>query len=168
MKRYFPIPAMILLIALLFYATLAGTQEALFAFRLTRLSAAFFAGGALALSGCLTQTIFRNALATPYTLGVSGGAAVGAALTILCGAGNLAAMLPCGAFAGGAVTFLLVLFIGRFGRQSATELLLAGVIVGTLFSGILLYLTSRANALQLAGISCGRSAISRASALTAS
>ncbi len=153
MKRFFFIATVISLIALLFYGSLAGTPETLFTFRLTRLTAAFCVGGALALAGTLTQAIFRNALATPYTLGVSGGAAVGAALTILCGAGNLTAMLPVGAFAGGIITFALVLFIGRFGRRGATELLLAGVIAGTLFSGILLYLVSRANTLQLAGIS---------------
>ncbi len=141
------------LIAWLLVATLKGTPPELFEFRLTRLTAAFFVGGALALAGSLTQSIFRNALATPDTLGVSGGAALGAVVAILYGAGHLEWSLPFGAFAGAMLTFLLVSVIGKFGKDGALELLLAGVIAGTSISGILLYLVSQANVEELAGFS---------------
>ena len=51
--------------------------------RLTRTLLGLFAGGALALAGALFQSMLRDALADPYTLGVSTGAAVGAVLAIV-------------------------------------------------------------------------------------
>ena len=48
--------------------------------RLPRLLAGFGVGGLLALSGVLLQALFRNPLADPYVLGVSGGAALGATM----------------------------------------------------------------------------------------
>ena len=54
--------------------------------RLPRLLAAFGVGGLLALSGVLLQALFRNPLADPFVLGVSGGAAVGALLAMITGA----------------------------------------------------------------------------------
>ena len=54
--------------------------------RLPRLLAAFGVGGLLALAGVLLQALFRNPLADPYVLGVSGGAAVGALLAMITGA----------------------------------------------------------------------------------
>ena len=64
-------------------AALAGsgdeaTRNVLLAVRLPRVLAAFGVGGLLALAGVLLQALFRNPLADPYVLGVSGGAAVGA------------------------------------------------------------------------------------------
>src|SRR5262249_4023914 len=54
--------------------------------RVPRLLAAFGVGGLLALSGVLLQALFRNPLADPYVLGVSGGAAIGALLAMIAGA----------------------------------------------------------------------------------
>src|SRR5579859_6912619 len=54
--------------------------------RLPRLVAAFGVGGLLSLSGVLLQALFRNPLADPYVLGVSGGAAVGALIAMAGGA----------------------------------------------------------------------------------
>ncbi len=123
-----------------------------FSLRVQRLLTGFLVGGALSVSGNLTQALFRNELATPYTLGVSGGATLGAFLAMLGGAGHLVFAVPCGAFAGAVLAFVLVLLIGRFGRVSATELLLGGVVVGTVLSGILLYLISVADHLEVAGV----------------
>jgi len=72
-------------------AALAGsgdetTRNVLFAVRLPRVLAAFGVGSLLALSGVLLQALFRNSLADPYVLGVSGGAAVGALLAMIAGA----------------------------------------------------------------------------------
>jgi len=55
--------------------------------RLPRALSAFAAGGLLALAGALMQVLLRNPLADPYILGISGGAAVGALLSLLLGLG---------------------------------------------------------------------------------
>ncbi|HRZ79209.1 MAG TPA: iron chelate uptake ABC transporter family permease subunit, partial [bacterium] len=50
--------------------------------RFPRVAGAFLAGAVLAVAGMMFQSLFRNDLATPYTLGVSSGAALGAVLAI--------------------------------------------------------------------------------------
>ena len=62
--------------------------------RLPRVLAAFGVGSLLALAGVLLQALFRNPLADPYVLGVSGGAAVGALLAMIAGAGGV--VVQCG------------------------------------------------------------------------
>lgn len=121
--------------------------------RLYRLAAAFVIGGALALSGLIFQAILRNPLAEPFTLGLSGGAAVGAALAFITGA-FLWNLYTVGAFAfaGALLVLALVLFIGRGGARGAETLLLSGVIAGTIASGILMFLISFASHGELAGI----------------
>src|SRR5437868_1402736 len=67
----------------------AATRSVLLGVRLPRVLAAFGVGSLLALSGVLLQALFRNPLADPYVLGVSGGAAVGALLAMIAGAAAL-------------------------------------------------------------------------------
>ena len=95
-------------------AALAGSGDeasriVLLAVRLPRVLAAFGVGGLLALAGVLLQALFRNPLADPYVLGVSGGAAVGALLAMIAG---LAAVLVQSAAIGGAVMHPLVVDLG--------------------------------------------------------
>ena len=119
--------------------------------RALRMAAAFTVGGSLALSGLIFQALLRNPLAEPFTLGLSGGAAVGAALAFLTGiyALGIAGVNLC-AFAGAMAVLAFVLVTARGGRES---LLLTGVITGTIMSGLLMFLLSRAeSAEQLAGI----------------
>jgi len=116
----------------------------LFQQRLPRTLAALLAGGGLALAGCVFQTVLRNPLATPYTLGVASAAALGAWLSlILIDAGYL----PPGALSEQALAFAFALgnvglihaFISRGRRVSPTVLLLAGVTLGMLSNaGIML------------------------------
>src|SRR5579872_4181871 len=77
--------------------------------RLPRLLAAFGVGGSLALTGVLLQALFRNPLADPYVLGVSGGAAVGAVLALMLGAAavSVQAAAVAGAFGAVAAVYLL-------------------------------------------------------------
>ena len=66
-------------------ALLAGDQaewNILVQFRISRTILAWLAGGSLALAGAIFQALLRNSLATPYTLGVSSGAALGAVIAI--------------------------------------------------------------------------------------
>ena len=87
--------------------------------RLPRVLLAAIAGGGLAMVGVAFQAILRNPLAEPYTLGVSGGAALGATLAILFGASALtvlgASLVPLAAFAGGAAATALVYGLARTG-----------------------------------------------------
>ncbi len=104
--------------------------ELLVNLRLPRVLLAMLAGGGLALAGALFQGLLREALATPYTLGVSSGASLGAVVAICFGwreVGHMPAVWV-GAFLGAGAVLLLVLAIaGRVRRMSTFTLLLAGV-----------------------------------------
>src|SRR5579864_9732223 len=91
----------------------AATRSVLIAVRLPRVLAAFGVGSLLALSGVLLQALFRNPLADPYVMGVSGGAAVGALLAML--AGTAAAGVQGGAIAGAFGSVALVQGLARGG-----------------------------------------------------
>ena len=108
--------------------------------RLPRAVAAFFAGAGLAVSGMAFQALFRNPLATPFTLGVSSGAALGASvyfglgagLSFLGSSGSLVAAL-----AGGLLSMALVYGITRAkGGFSTPVMLLAGVVISFFFSSL--------------------------------
>jgi len=121
--------------------------------RLWRLAAAFAVGGILTLAGLLFQTIFRNPLATPYTLGISSGAATGAALAFIVGnAALLPFLVPASAFCGALLTLAIVLLASRHDRENSDSLLLCGVITGVVLSSLLIYLISIADSAELAGV----------------
>lgn len=113
--------------------------------RLPRIVAALLAGGTLAVVGVTLQAVLKNPLAEPYTLGVSGGGALAAALSIAFG---LDAVLPAGttlpvaSMAGSLGTMAIVERLARGrGALSPGVLLLAGVGIGVVASaGILLSL----------------------------
>lgn len=114
--------------------------------RLPRALLALLAGGALALSGAVFQAMLRNPLADPYVLGVSSGAALGAVLmTVLSGSRYI---MPIAALAGAVLAILLVFMIAtRASRHlDARVLLLAGVILSSLFQAIILLLLTFADA----------------------
>jgi len=126
--------------------------EVLFRFRLFRSLLGFLVGGSLALSGALFQAVFRNPLADPYILGISSGAAVGAAAAfVFVPAGLLFLCVPAGAFAGALATLGAVLVISGNAR-SADRLLLSGVVTGIVVSSLLIYLVSISDSAQLAGV----------------
>ena len=105
--------------------------------RLIRMLAALTVGGSLALSGMVFQAVLRNPLAEPFILGVSGGAGVGAALVIVCGLSAWSVLsLPLGALAGALLALGIVLGISRRG-SGRDNLLLSGVIVGTIAGSVL-------------------------------
>ena len=127
-------------------AALGGTETELAShnqileLRLTRALGAFATGGLLSLAGALMQVLVRNPLADPYVLGISGGAAVAALLTMLLGLGG--AWLTGSAFAGALFAMLLVFGLARGrGSWTPTRLLLTGVVLaagwGALISFIL-------------------------------
>lgn len=104
--------------------------------RLPRVAAALLVGGALALAGSAYQGVFRNPLVSPDLLGVSNGACVGAAVSILLGLGYFETVSLAFIFGIVAVT-LTVMFPRLLNRRSAVSLVLSGVIVGGFFSSVL-------------------------------
>ena len=121
--------------------------------RLYRMLAALTVGGALALSGMVFQAVLRNPLAEPFILGVSGGAGVGAALVIVSGMAAYSVLsLPLGALLGALAALGVVLGISRWGNRGRENLLLSGVISGTIAGSILMFLISIAHTDELAGI----------------
>jgi iron complex transport system permease protein len=110
--------------------------------RLPRVTLGFLAGAALATAGMAFQALFRNALATPYTLGVSAGASLGAAIYVHMGITATLAGIPGHAFAalaGALLAIALVYAVARatYGFSSST-LLLAGVAISFLFTSVIL------------------------------
>jgi iron complex transport system permease protein len=119
--------------------------------RLPRILLALLGGGALAVSGLGFQTLFRNPLAEPYTLGVSSGAALGAVLALRFDGGQLLGLSLVGlaSFAGalGATALIVGLALRRQGVETST-LLLAGVAVSLSCSAIILFLQYLADSTQ--------------------
>jgi iron complex transport system permease protein len=125
--------------------------------RLPRVLLAFMAGGALAVSGAVFQSVLKNQLASPYIIGVSSGASLGAALVILCGGafsmagagrtllgpllgplvGNFA--LPAAGFGAGLLTvFIVIAFSSRLDRSmSNNTVILFGMVVSLFVNALL-------------------------------
>ena len=132
--------------------------------RFHRTALALVAGSGLALSGLVFQAMFRNPLATPYTLGIASGAAFGAALclqtTIRFGLPSLIGfggffMFPAvslGAFLGATLAMGIVLTLARRINTSNEQMLLAGVAVNFFFASLIVliqYLSSPHDAFQI-------------------
>ncbi len=107
--------------------------------RLPRVLLASVVGGALGLVGCAFQGLLRNPLADPYIVGVSSGAAVGAALSVLLGWHTIGyGWSSVGlAFISGLLVLTVVIALSqRNGHLRLTQFLLTGVAVGTSLWGI--------------------------------
>ena len=132
-------------------AGLSPDKEVLFDLRLSRVVLAMIAGGCLSMAGALFQALLRDALATPYTLGVSSGASLGAVLALTLGyryAGALPA-LWLGAFIGAALVLAVVMRLStEGGRMSSFTLLLAGVTINSICLALILFLHSTAGFVQ--------------------
>lgn len=104
--------------------------------RLPRIIAAILVGGSLSLAGAAYQGVFRNPLVSPDILGVSNGACVGAAISILLKLGYIGNVIL--AFLGGLLAVIIsTLFPTLIQKRSTISLVLSGVIVGGFFSSIL-------------------------------
>ncbi len=128
-----------------------------FRLRLPRVVMAGLVGSSLALVGAALQALFRNPLADPFTLGVSGGASLGASVAIAFGLGlNLVGvpLIFIAAFVGAAMSVLLVYRLAHSGGSAMLPgaLLLAGIVLNLCASaGVLViqYLASYWRALQI-------------------
>ncbi|MGB8942642.1 MAG: iron chelate uptake ABC transporter family permease subunit, partial [Streptomyces sp.] len=131
--------------------------------RVPRVLAALLAGAALALSGTLVQSVTRNPLAEPGVLGVSGGAALGAIILVTSAPGAGSWSIAGAAFAGAAVSSVVVFGLAAKGGFQNTRLVLVGIGVssGTMaLISLLIVLTDRFSATKaliwLSGSTYGR------------
>lgn len=115
-----------------------------FRIRLPRILLAVLTGASLSLAGVVFQALLRNPLATPYTLGISSGGALGAVLMIKLGLTFTVlgfSTIQSAAFAGSLLTIVLVYLLARrAGRISIYTMILAGVTVSYFFSAMILML----------------------------
>ncbi len=119
--------------------------------RLARVVVAALIGATLAVAGVTFQTLLRNPLADPFILGVSGGAACGAAVVTAFGLARVPGLVPLVAFAGACGATLAVFLVARRrGRTDTTRLLLSGLILNALFSAIILIAFALAPASDMA------------------
>ncbi len=116
-----------------------------FQIRVPRVLLGLMAGGALAMAGGALQVIFRNPLAEPWTLGIAGGASLGAFLARICpflwlawGPLNTSQAL---ALLGAAGALGLVLSLARRSATGAQTLLLAGVTLGVISGGAIMVIS---------------------------
>ena len=113
--------------------------------RLPRIAAAVLVGSSLAVAGTVMQCILKNPLASPYTLGISGAAAFGAAVAIaIAGTGMLGGTAVGGivggmygmslfAFGFAMLAVLIVILFSRTASATSESMVLAGVAVGSIF-----------------------------------
>jgi iron complex transport system permease protein len=113
--------------------------------RVSRTLLGLLAGGALSLTGSLFQSMLRDSLATPYTLGVSAGAALGAVLTFALGLDRLFGFPAAwaGAMAGAAVVLIIVAGASwKRGQLSGVRLLLSGIALNSICLAFILVINS--------------------------
>ena len=111
-------------------------HKVFFDIRLPRVLLSFLVGGILALGGLIFQTVFRNPMSTPFTLGVASGATLFTAIAIVLG---FSALSPLFAF-GGAMMTVIILFIvaSRFNAYDSTSLLLVGIALSFFYAAALM------------------------------
>jgi iron complex transport system permease protein len=129
------------------FAKLAPDYPIFVELRLSRTLVGLFAGGALSLTGSLFQAMLRDSLATPYTLGVSAGAALGAVLTFALDIERVFGFpaVWVGAMAGAATVLVIVAGASwKSGQLSGVRLLLSGIALNSICLAFILSINSLA------------------------
>ena len=111
--------------------------------RLPRVMLAALVGAALATSGAVYQTVFRNPLADPYLLGAAAGAGLGATLALTGGTQSFYAALPLFAFLGGVLAVAATFLISGKAFADPATLLLSGIAIGSFATAVQTYLQQR-------------------------
>jgi len=127
----------------------------IFQLRLPRVLLGFAVGGGLSLAGVILQGLFRNPLVEPYTLGISGGAALGVSLGMLLGLPRIMGMvaLPLMGFLGALLVIVLVYLLStRRGVMRIQGLLLTGVMVSFISSSLIMLIMAVSRLEDLHGI----------------
>lgn len=124
--------------------------------RFPRVLLAFMVGAALSVSGAVMQSVLKNPLASPYTLGVSSGASLGVGIYIVLGVsipfiGNLA--LPFIGFLSGLLTVIMViLFANRVDKGMSNNTIILSGMVFSLFASAMLTTISALNTHKIEAI----------------
>ena len=149
----------------LFLDSSGNSQMIIWNIRLPRVIAAVICGAGLAAAGVVMQSVLRNPLSSPYTLGVSQAAAFGAAFAItLLGAGTLSHLISdavvvrnpylvtaC-AFIASLVATGSILLVARYRSASPEVMILVGVAIAALFTAATTFLQYFSSADQIAAI----------------
>ncbi|MDR0977446.1 MAG: iron ABC transporter permease [Endomicrobium sp.] len=99
------------------------------------------AGAVLGGSGSVFQAILKNPLADPFTLGISGGAALGASIAFMSGlASTMSFFTPLFAFTGAALSIFTVYLFGLKGGFNSNIMILSGVVVSYIFSSAVMFI----------------------------
>lgn len=133
--------------------------------RVPRVLSAIAAGAGLAVAGAAMQSILRNPLGSPYTLGISHAAAFGAAFSVIAlGAGTIQSsasdavilnnpyIVTISAFAWSLVSTFVILLLARLKKASPATMILTGVALGSLFTAGYTALQYFASETELASI----------------
>ena len=109
--------------------------------RLPRIIAGVCIGAGLSVCGCVLQAILRNPLAEPYTLGISGGASLGATIAVVLNFANFFGIfwLPIATFLGAFISVSTIYLIASKRQFSTHILILIGVILSFVFSSIVMF-----------------------------
>jgi len=139
--------------------------QVLFHLRLPRILAALLSGLALSVAGTVMQSILRNPLGSPFTLGISNAAAFGAAFAvILLGAGSMQSggfdsvlinnpyLITLSAFIWSLAACFLILLVARVRGATPENMILAGIIASSLFMALTTGLQYVADDIELAAI----------------
>lgn len=123
--------------------------------RLPRILLGIAVGGGLSLAGVILQGIYRNPLVEPFTLGISGGASLGVAISIVFGLQLILGsyMLPLSGFIGSfLIIFLVYNLSSRKGKVNIQHMLLIGVMVSFIASSGMMFLMAVSSTENLHGI----------------
>ena len=118
-------------------------------FRFPRLLTAILSGSGLAICGMVMQTLFRNPLAGPHILGISAGSSFGVLLAVVVGGGVFSQFGLIGAAVIGALAVALLVLYFAARMHSYVKVLLIGVMLSALLSGLVTILQSLATAEEL-------------------
>ena len=126
----------------------------IFDIRMPRIILGFAVGGALSLAGVILQGMFRNPLVEPYTLGISGGAALGVCLSLVLRLNQIGILaLPLSGFIGAGLAVLLVYSLSiKKGILKIQGLLLTGVMISFITSSLIMLLMAISRIEDLQGI----------------
>lgn len=143
------------IIELIFQGRGSTEHSILFDIRLPRIILGLAVGSALSISGVILQGMFRNPLVEPYTLGVSGGAALGVCINLVLRLHRIVGTLsiPLSGFSGAVIIILLVYLAGTRKRMLKMHgLLLTGVMISFISSSLIMLFMAISKAEDLHGI----------------
>lgn len=184
-RVYFVSVTVLLLVIVAFFSLLSGSADIgtddlialftgnadgfafriIFDIRLPRITGAVISGTALAVSGTVVQSLLRNPLASPFTLGISGSSAFGAAFAIIVlGAGSSYSgsddmsvisnpyLVTGSAFAWSLASVVIILALSRYRGATPEIIILSGIIISSLFGAGISAMQYFADSVQLASV----------------